>query len=155
MSIQILGNTETWVESNLAGFTATAGALHTGWSGNGTSPHRGKGIRVSHKRVGELPVGHHRLARSPEVDQLAHVVLEQEIVGSCASTFAALATLRGCSGKFTETLGSFAQAGIQGEVGKVWDGRCHGAWVLGGTVDTDQRALVDWRGNGQSLTGLL
>lgn len=72
---------------------------------------------LRHKRAWELSIRQHRVVtRGPEVDQMAHMVLEQEIVGSSTSTFSALAPFGRRAGKFAETLSSFAQAGIQGKI---------------------------------------
>jgi hypothetical protein len=66
---------------------------------------------MCHERVGELSIRQHGgVSRGPEVDQMAHMVLKQEIVRSGASAFPALAPFGRRSGKFTEALSSFAQA---------------------------------------------
>lgn len=72
---------------------------------------------LRHERVWELSIRQHGLlSGGPEVDQMAHMVLEQEIVGSSTSTFSALAPFGRRARKLAETLSSFAQAGIQGKI---------------------------------------
>jgi hypothetical protein len=93
---------------------------------------------LRHERAWKLSIRQHSVVSGgPEVDQMTHMVLEQEIVGSSTSTFSALAPFGRSAGKFAETLSGFAQAGIQGEIRQVWDRSTHGTRIFRRAVDAD------------------